>query len=182
MLPFRSGAERTVWVFAACLSLVLANPLVAGQGKHKKQKRQNSSPTATPGPSLKGLGDVPLPIGHEAKGLTLPDFDPEGRLRGKFTAGTARRLDQVHMAFQDLHISTFDEQSKPDLDVITTNSVFNLQTHVLTSNSRGTIKRSDFQVEGDTMEFNTDARQGTLRGNVKMVITGKVNLAGQTEK
>jgi len=183
MLPFRSGdAGRVLSVFAACLSLLVAGSSFAGQGKHKKQKKQDTSATATPEPSAKGLANIPLPIGHEAKGLTLPDFDPDGRLRGKFTAGTARRLDEIHMAFQDLHIATFDEQSKPDLDVSTKDSIFNLQTHVLTSSSPGTIKRSDFQVDGDTMEFNTDQRQGTLRGNVKMVIRGKVNLSGKSEE
>jgi len=45
-------------------------------------------------------GKHPLPIGHEAKGLVLPDFDSEGHLRGKFEAGIAHRIDQEHIGFQ----------------------------------------------------------------------------------
>lgn len=180
MLPFRNGAGRILWIFALCS--MLAGSLLAGGGKHKKLKKQNAAASATPEQLIKGMADIPLPIGHEAKGLTLPDFDANGQLRGKFTAGTARRIDQIHMAFQDLHIATFDEQAKPDLDVTTTNSIFDLRTHILTSDTRGTIKRADFQIDGDTMEFNTDARQGTLRGNVKMVITGNPSIAAKAAK
>jgi len=43
-----------------------------------------------------------LPVGHDAKGLVLPDFDVEGRLRGKFVAGSAKRVDENHIDFNDL--------------------------------------------------------------------------------
>src|SRR5438128_11891740 len=67
-----------------------------GVGKRKGAKRKEAAPTAGASPNESGqsLTDIPLPIGHEAKGLTLPDFDVEGHLRGKFTAGSARRIDQ----------------------------------------------------------------------------------------
>jgi lipopolysaccharide export system protein LptC len=33
-----------------------------------------------------------------------------------------------------------------------------------------TIKRSDFQLTGKKMEFNTETKQGRLEGDVKMII------------
>ena len=47
------------------------------------------------------------------------------------------------------------------------------RSQVLTSTVRSTVKRTDFEVTGDTMKFEMLTRQGTLEGNVKMVVRGK---------
>ncbi|MGI9114332.1 MAG: hypothetical protein ACR2FX_04740 [Chthoniobacterales bacterium] len=122
---------------------------------------------------------MPLPIGHEAKGLVLPDIDENGHVRGRFTAGTARRLDGNHMEFRDLSITTFTDDDQVDLQIAMTDSVLDLTTHVLSSNQRTTIKRSDFEIVGDHARFDTAARHGTLTGNVKMVITDAAKFTEQ---
>jgi hypothetical protein len=58
-------------------------------------------------------------------------------------------------------------------------SVLDLNTHVLTSPQRTTIKRADFEIVGDTARFDTGARHGTVTGNVKMVITDQSKLRPQ---
>ena len=45
------------------------------KGSKKKQARARASPKGSP--AEQSLTNIPLPIGHEAKGLTLPDFDGE---------------------------------------------------------------------------------------------------------
>jgi lipopolysaccharide assembly outer membrane protein LptD (OstA) len=117
-----------------------------------------------------------LPIGHEAKGLVLPDFNAQGRLVGKFEAGTARRVDQEHVNFQNLKITTFTEQNQVDLQIDMTTSVFNLSTKVLMSKERSTIRRADFNIVGDSVQFDTNTRTGHLIGNVKMVINSQSSL------
>lgn len=181
-------------IVALFLALFVCGTLLAA-GKGKQKKKDDATATEEKvNEQSKNLSDIPLPIGHEAKGLTLPDFDPDGKLRGRFTAGIARRVDQTHIAFTDLHIVTFNDdqtESAPpspqpnaspgahqDLDVSTADSLFDLQQHVLRSTTPGTVKRSDFQITGDTIEFNSESRQATFRGNVKMVITGKLTLPG----
>ena len=114
---------------------------------------------------------MPLPIGREAKGLVFPDIDENGHLRGRFVAGTARRLDQDHMEFRDLKITTFTEDDRVDLEIAMAESVLDLNTRVLSSPQKTTIKRTDFEIIGDTARFDTAARQGTVTGNVKMTIT-----------
>ena len=69
----------------------------------KESLRAKAAPSASPGEQ--SLTNIPLPIGHEAKGLVLPDFDAEGHLRGKFEAGTAHRIDQEHVGFEQLKIT-----------------------------------------------------------------------------
>ena len=125
------------------------------------------------------MTNIPLPIGHEAKGLVLPDFDGDGRLRGKFEAGTAHRIDQEHVGFQHLKITTYTPESQPDLQIDMNTSVLDLKTRILSSQERTTIQRSDFNIAGDSVQFDTNSKTGRLIGNVKMVITDKSHLTAK---
>src|SRR5205085_8605350 len=113
---------------------------------------------------------------HEAKGLVLPDFDLEGHLRGKFEAASAKRLDEEHIGFHALKITTFTPENKPDLTIQLSESVLNLKTRVLSSGERSLIQRADFDIAGDAVEFDTNTRSGKLTGNVKMTITSQSQL------
>ena len=84
MLPFRSGrSHRGRTLFA--LILIAALGLVANAGKAKDTKKPKAK-SAEKSPS-DSAASVPIPIGHEAKGVTLPDYDLEGRIRDRFLAG-----------------------------------------------------------------------------------------------
>jgi hypothetical protein len=178
MLPFRSGrsAYRSWLVvsLAVALPVLLAAPDVVGQSKGRKKGRGAAKPSASPGEH--NLTNIPLPVGHEAKGLVLPDFDTEGHLRGKFEAGTAHRIDQEHIGFEQLKITTFTPDNQPDLRIDMPTSVLDLKTRVLSSQERATIQRSDFNIVGDSVVFDTNAKTGRLVGNVKMVITDRSHL------
>jgi len=203
MLPFQVGAidpnrpgaasgTRRKWAvrvnrpdlgFAICLLSVLLlslavviDPAFAAKPKAKKDKHLSPTPTATPGEQ--SLTNIPLPIGHEAKGLVLPDFDLEGHLRGRFEAASAKRLDEDHIGFHSLKIITYTPENKPDLTVELSESVLNLKTRILSSNERTFIKRADFDISGDSVEFDTNTHTGKMVGNVKMVITSQSQLLG----
>jgi len=182
MLLFRSGRSAywgcLVWFLSIVLSVLIAAPQVSGQSKGRK-KRAGTSETPGVSPGEQSLTNIPLPIGHEAKGLVLPDFDGDGRLKGRFEAGTARRIDQEHIGFQHLKITTFTPQSQPDLQIDMHTSVLDLKTRVLSSQERTTIQRSDFNIAGDSVQFDTKSRTGRLVGNVKMVITDKSHLTAK---
>jgi len=90
-----------------------------------------------------------------------------------------RRLDDENIEFEGVKFTTFvPDTEKPDLEVIMKTSVFNLKTQILTSQVRTTVKRSDFEIAGDTMKFEMISRQGTLEGNVKMIVRGKARTSG----
>jgi hypothetical protein len=184
-------AERTVpvnrpylrlvlsfWLASVLMCIVIAAPQVSGQTKGRK-KKPGTSPTAGGSPGEQSLTNIPLPIGHEAKGLVLPDFDGDGRLRGKFEAGTAHRIDQEHVGFQHLKITTYTPQSQADLQIDMLTSVLDLKTRILSSQERTTIQRSDFNIAGDSVQFDTNSKTGRLSGNVKMVITDKSHLTAK---
>ena len=183
MLPFRSGRAGIVGAFSAVSILVLLACVgVAAEKKAAKPAAKDPSPSASVAPPKKssrpkpdeGLRDIPITTGHDAKGLVIPDFDSLGRMRGKLEAGVTRRLDAENIEFQGVKFTTFiPETEKPNLEIQMDRSVFNLKTQILTSNVRSTVKRTDFEVAGDTMKFEMLTRQGTLAGNVKMIVRGK---------
>jgi hypothetical protein len=180
MLPFRNGPSTNWSGLSSLLSILLLSILLStaaafAQGKSGK-KGKFIRPSATASPGGQSLTNIPLPVGHEAKGLVLPDFATDGHLRGKFSAQTARRLDEGHVGFENLEIMTYTPESRPDLQISMHTGVLNLQTRVLSSKERTTIKRADFDIAGDSVEFNTDNRTGHLTGNVKMVLTQQSQL------
>jgi len=182
MLPFRSGRSLhrswLVWLLSVVLSVVISAAPVFGQSKGRK-KRTGARATPSASPGEQSLTNIPLPIGHEAKGLVLPDFDADGHLRGRFEAGTAHRIDQEHIGFQRLKITTYTPESQHDLQIDMNTSVLDLKTRVLSSQERTTIQRSDFNIAGDSVQFDTNSRTGRLIGNVKMVITDKSHLTAK---
>ena len=178
-LPIGNRASRFWFVAILLLSVVLAvsssAPYASAQSKGRKGKpRAKAAPSSSP--SEQSLTNIPLPIGHEAKGLVLPDFDGDGHLRGKFEAGTAHRIDQEHIAFQQLKITTFTPEDQPDLRIDMSTSVLDLKTRILSSKARTTIQRADFNIAGDSVQFDTNSKTGRLIGNIKMVITDKSHL------
>jgi len=168
------------WFLAILLLLVVLGvsnlaPYALAQSKVRKGKPPaKAAPSSSPGEQ--SLANIPLPIGHEAKGLVLPDFDGDGHLRGKFEAGTAHRIDQEHVGFQQLKITTYTPEDQPDLRIDMSTSVLDLKTRILSSKARTTIQRSDFHIAGDSVQFDTNSKTGRLVGNVKMVITDKSHL------
>jgi len=181
-LPVMNGISRCWFLVILLLSAVLGisslAPHASAQSKGRKGKpRAKAGPSASPG--QQSLTNIPLPIGHEAKGLVLPDFDGEGHLRGKFEAGTARRIDEGHMGFEQLKITTFTPEDQQDLRIDMSTSVLDLSTRILSSKARTTIQRADFNIAGDSVEFDTNNRTGRLVGNVKMVITDKSHLTAK---
>jgi hypothetical protein len=183
MLPFRSGRAGMASGFSALLLLIfLTCAVLAAEKKAPKPEGKSPTPAANPAQNKKparpkpeeGIKDVPIATGHDAKGLVLPDFDLLGRMRGKLQAGVTRRLDDQNVEFLGVKFITFvPETEKPDLEISMEKSVFNLKTQVLSSNVRSTVKRTDFEVAGDSMKFEMVTRLGTLEGNVKMVVRGK---------
>ena len=186
MLLFRSGRFASqswlVCLMPFLLSIAVSASDVFAQSKGHKKKQARATMTSSASPGEQSLTNIPLPIGHEAKGLVLPDFDSEGHLRGRFEAGTAHRIDEGHVGFQHLKITTYTPESQPDLRIDMQTSVLDLKTRILSSQQRTTIQRTDFNIVGDSVQFDTNTKTGRLIGNVKMVITDRSHLAGKTNQ
>jgi Lipopolysaccharide-assembly, LptC-related len=179
MLPFRSGRAGFSGASSAFLLLALWScAALAGEKIARPEVEAKSKPRARPRPE-EGVTNIPIAAGHDAKGLVLPDFDLNGHLRGKLEAGVTRRLDDQRVEFRGVKFTTFTPETEtPYLEIFMSTSVFNLKTQVLNSSERTTVKRSDFEITGDKMQFEMLTRKGTLTGNVKMVVRGKSRVPG----
>ena len=76
MRLLRSGCSRNMGAAATFFVVgVLGSAAMAAEPETPPPARAPKA-TATP-----GLGSVPLAIGHEAKGLVLPDYNTKGELQ-----------------------------------------------------------------------------------------------------
>ena len=114
--------------------------------------------------------DIPVSKDHDAKGLKIPYFDSEGKKQMVFTIGVASRIDDEHIGMTETQVETFDEEGESEMTIELPKSELNVNTNVITTKKHVVIKRDDFQITGETMEFNMKTRQGTLGGGVKMLI------------
>lgn len=179
MLPFRRGRAEFSGTSAIFLILAFFSCAVLA-GEKDATPGAEAKPKAKERPKQEeGVTDVPIAAGHDAKGLVLPDFDLKGHMRGKLEAEVAKRLDEERIEFKEVKFTTFvPETETTDLEILMSTSVFNLKTQVLDSSERTTVRRSDFEISGDTMRFEMLTRMGTLAGNVKMVVRGKGRVSG----
>ena len=179
MLPCRSGSRLFRGTRLSFVLLLAGSCLVVAGGKHRR-----AVPTPTPDASKEDLGlkNIPLTVGHEAKGLVLPNYDLQGHLLGRFEAATAARIDENHVHFTNLKMMTYDQHEKPAFNVDMTDATLNLETRVIDSKRRTMVKRTDFEIAGDTMQFNTLTHQGTMIGNVRMTIFNQKEIAGPAAK
>ena len=112
-------------------------------------------------------------MGHEAKGLVLPDFDLRGILSNRFDAGVAKRLDDNHLQLRDLKMTSYTEQ-KPDLQLEMSEAVLDLKTrHQFETALDRAPRRFRYRRRHDAVRYGDATRDHD--GNVKMVIRATRN-------
>ena len=166
---------------AACLALS-AGGFSADAKKEKKDAdkkkeaaKKNAKKPVADGkekpPKEPQIMPFPVPVGHDAKGVKLPTFWPDGQtLKMVFNIGIGARIDEDNVNMKDTSVQTYKEDGSPEMDINLPVSSFNLKTRVISTKQDVVITREDFELSGHTMEFNTETRAGTLGGGVKMII------------
>ena len=115
--------------------------------------------------------EVPVPIGHEVKGLRLPVRNEEGKLEMQFDMESAKRLNDQDIEIDATTIQTYNQQTaKPDAKIELKIAVINLDTDVIKTGDPVRVSREDFVLTADGGEFNSKLRQGRVLGNVHLII------------
>jgi hypothetical protein len=138
--------------------------------KDKDKDKSKDSKDKPDGEPQKGKLSLPILKDHDAFGLKIPYFNNDGKLQMVFNIGRASRLDQDRVSMAEMQLETYDEEGKPEMTIDLPVSELNLSTNIISTETSVTIKRSDFEITGHSMEFNTETRQGKLAGNVRMLI------------
>ncbi len=176
-------SSRNLTIAAAVATALVAAPWAPGKSKPKDKSFPKAgaatpapgsgapavAPGATPDPNS-GRLSLPLVEGRPSTGLKIPYYDTTGRLQMNYTIGIATKLDPDHVEMKEAQVETFNEEGETDMHIEMPVSILDLNTRVITSNTKATIKREDFIVTGDSVAFNTATKQGKLIGHVHMII------------
>lgn len=130
------------------------------------------SPASTESPAEAERFEMPVPVGMPVNGLKVPQYDQDGKLLMLFEAVTAIKVSEEIVEMDSVNLEALDSEGQK-IFVELPQAVFNLKTNLLSGNKTATIRREDFEITGDSIEFNTQTRFGILRGNVKMVISNE---------
>ena len=159
---------------------VLAVGSASAEAKTRKAK-PTLSPTPTPADAKANAEknfEIPIPIGHDAKGVRIPIYTPDGTLQMMFESEIAFRVDTRQLRLTQLKIETYDEAGKSDMFIDMPLSVFDLKTRVFSSVDPVTIRRTDFEVTGGNMTFDTQTNTGKFIGPVRMLVFQSQNPEG----
>ncbi len=182
MLAHPASVALTVLAFASLMA-VDPNPPAKKDGPAGKDngKGKAAAPADKPGTqqqveqkteeATKGMGAIGtmLPLGVLNKDAMMPSFR-DGKMSSFVHAGTMVRVDDNNLDMTKVDIVMYGVAAADDLKVQLISGIYNMASQVLESHERSRISRSDFQLEGDRMVFDTRTQQGKMIGNVHMVI------------
>ena len=174
MKPFAKLRGR----LAACILLLAALPLARGNNGEENDASAAAGASASPTPLPKLY--IPIPVNHDAQGVKLPYFDVRGKLQMYFNIKRAFRVDPDHLEMNNAYMQTYDPKGVPDANVFMTRSMLDLNTRIVTSDIPVTVRRSDFEIVGQKMVFNTETRKGRMTGHVRMVIYNRQEMSKPT--
>ncbi len=148
----------------------------AGSGKQSAEGEATAAAQATMANSgLKSFGSM-IPLGRESKGVRIPSFD-EGKPASLITADSLVRVDDNRVFAEKMTIKMFAEQAEQDVRVDLKTATYNMDHQILSSTDRSRVSRSDFELEGNGMVFDTKTSQGKMVGEVRMTIYDMKELA-----
>lgn len=124
------------------------------------------------GESKPAAVEIPVAIGQSVKGIRFPHYEGTDKLSMRFNAETAERASETTFNFRGLRIEVFDESpDKPAMQVVLENAVFDRDTGLLTSKEAAKIAGENFEIVGQSLEFDSKTRSSKLLGPVTMTIT-----------
>ncbi len=123
-----------------------------------------------------------VPLGAESKGAVIPSFDVNGRRTSLITAAVIRRIDDERLWAKKLVVQMFNTDPKNDVRIDLKTAFYRMAGGgVLRSTDRSRVSRADFEIEGDSLIFDTAKNQGRMTGNIRMVIFDTSSLSGEVK-
>lgn len=167
---------------AAALGATQAVAQKGGDAKKPDAKKVDKGAKVAKGDPQKEELELPIPKGQPQKGVKVPLYGANGKLKMNFEIGIGTYIDEEHVKLEKLRVETFRDDGTLELDMDLPDAVYNKTTKVISSQTRVVIKRSDFEITGNNMAFNIETREGTLGGGVKMIISDFGQTSGTDNK
>jgi hypothetical protein len=85
-------------------------------------------------------------------------------------ADTMTRVDDENMEMEGMVIKLYGKTHDDDVNIRLHTALYHMPSQILSSDRRSRISRSDFDLQGDSMIFDTRTGQLSMKHNVRMVI------------
>jgi len=122
-----------------------------------------------------------VPPGAVNKGAVIPSFDAAGHRTSLITADMLRRVDDERIYAENLVVQMFNADPKNDVRIDLKTAFYQMAGGggVLRSTERSHVSSPTFDIEGDSLIFDTAKNQGRMTGNIHMVIFDSSTLSGE---
>lgn len=164
-----------VLLAASCASPVTAaDKKPEGKGKAEESRpsdgksEEKTDKSAGANTGLKAFGQM-IPLGSRSRGVRIPSFD-NGKPSSLITADAMTRLDDEQLFSEKMIIEVYADKKEEDMRIDMKTGTYHMGNQILSSTERSRVSRSDFQIEGDSMVYDTKTAQGKMVGNVEMII------------
>lgn len=122
-----------------------------------------------------------VPPGSVNKGAVIPSFDSTGHRTSLITADMLRRVDDERIYAENLVVQMFNANPKNDMRIDLKTAFYQMAGSggLLRSTERSHVSSPTFDIEGDSLIFDTAKNQGRMTGNIHMVIFDSSTLSGE---
>jgi hypothetical protein len=159
-----------------CLAMVglFGLGLVHGQEAKKPAKGQADTAVAS-APAVEAATSPLTAFGRQVpamrpnRGVWIPSF-VNGVRNSLVEAEVMTRIDDQRMQAENLSIHLYGKEAKENVEIILPSATYHMTHQILRSDERSKVSRMDFDLEGDSMVFDTVTSQGRMTGNVRMTI------------
>jgi hypothetical protein len=128
-----------------------------------------TAPTADT-PKKDYVNVIPIPVGENAIDSWIPYWEG-GKVKTMLIhVHLIEHKDPEHVQMTNAKIITYDDKKQTDMILLLPVSVLDLRTRLLTTDKPFVMKKTDFELMGDSLELDTETRRATITGKVKMII------------
>lgn len=179
---------RRAQLSGAALAVLLVSPSLAadppGKGGDKASDAKGGAAQAKPSEvvtdAMTSFCKL-LPLQVDNFNARIPSFT-NGALTSLMLADTLTRRDDDNIDMKNLRITMKGTEGAPDLHVNMKTATYHMPSKVIYSMERSEVNRSDFDLKGDVLVFDTRSGQGKMSGHVKMTIFDTSALSGNSKE
>jgi len=169
--PVRLSAfvALSLWLFCATIQAQEPQPKAPAATEQSKAASPvaNSEIAAATSP-LTAFGRQ-IPAMRPNRGIWIPSF-VNGVRNSLVEADVVTRIDDNRLEAENMTINLYGAEAKEDVEITLPSATYHMTHQILRSDERSKVSRADFDLEGDSLIFDTMTSQGRMTGNVRMTI------------
>jgi hypothetical protein len=140
--------------------------MIAGEGP----KEEGATITVPGGGTKEDAGFDLFPIGKPWQDVRVPRYDDQDRLTSIMHSELLTREARQLLQMEGLTLAMFEPDRTISLRLKTAKGTYDLATKELKTRTKTFIEHPQFDMQGDSLVFDTQSGKGKLNGHVEMVI------------